>query len=60
MWNVHGLKTTGKMAVIGKEVNRLELLILRISETHWYMRDKFIIDEGDFIFSSENGNYSFT
>ena len=58
MWNVHGLKTTVRWAVVKDEMRRIGLLILGISETHWNTNGEFTLGEGNFVFLSGKGDHT--
>ena len=57
-WNVRGLKTTGKLAIVEKEMHRLGINFLGLSETHWDTCGDFQSAEGNTVFSSGNGGHS--
>lgn len=50
-WNVRVLKITGKMALIEMEVNKIDLLILGSSKTHWDGNGEITLGKEKFFFS---------
>ncbi len=57
-WNVRGLKTAGKLAIVEKEMKRHGLAILGLSETHYDTIGEFTSSEGNFVFSSGKGGHT--
>jgi exonuclease III len=34
-WNVRGLRQNGKLAILEKEMERLNIQVMKVSEPHW-------------------------
>lgn len=57
-WNVRGMLQTGKTYVIEKELQRYNIPIAGISETHWKGNGHFNTSTGNTIIFSGNANKS--
>lgn len=54
-WNVRGMMQTGKLQIIEGEMDRADIAVLGVAETHWRDSGHFRTHTGNTVYASGNG-----